>query len=185
MTRQEQRSGGYTENIVVPETDLALIGRYRHEPAPLLPILHAFHNRDGFIGAEAIEAIGKELRIPLADLYGTVTFYHHFARAEGGLQRPRVCTGPVCRQRGALEIVENLDGAEEMPCSGRCDDPVPLLIGHETFVVSAPFQTLQRRISSPVPVPNPAGVMSAFLRRSANRSGTAWMATGAAAATTH
>ena len=157
MTRQEQRSGGYTENIVVPETDLALIGRYRHEPAPLLPILHAFHNRDGFIGTEAIEAIGKELRIPLADLYGTVTFYHHFARTEGGLQRPRVCTGPVCCQRGAREIVASLDGAEEMPCSGRCDDPVPLLIGHETFVVSAPFQTLQRRISSPVPVPNPGG----------------------------
>ena len=155
MTRQEQRSGGYTENIVVAETDLALIGRYREEPAPLLPILHAFHNRDGFISPAATEAIGKELRIPLADLYGTVTFYHHFAREEGGLQRPRVCTGPVCRQRGALKIVENLDGAEEMPCSGRCDDPVPLLIGHETFVVSPPLHTLQRRISSPLPVPNP------------------------------
>ncbi len=157
MSRQEQRSDGYTENIVVPETDRALIGRYRDEPAPLLPVLHAFHNRDGFIGAGAMEAIGKELRIPLADLYGTVTFYHHFARAEGGLQRPRVCTGPVCCQRGAREIVESLDGAEEMPCSGRCDDPVPVLIGHETFVANAPFHTLQRRISSPVPVPNPGG----------------------------
>ncbi len=157
MTRQEQRSGGYTENIIVAETDLALIDRYRNEPGPLLPILHAFHNRDGFISPAAIEAIGKELRIPLADLYGTVTFYHHFARAEGGLQRPRVCTGPVCRQRGALEIVQSLDGAEEMPCSGRCDDPVPLLIGHETFVVSPPLHTMQRRISSPMPVPNPGG----------------------------
>ena len=122
-----------------------------------LPILHAFHNRDGYIGARAIEAIGKELRIPLADLYGTVTFYHHFAREEGGLQRPRVCTGPVCCQRGALELLESLDGAEEMPCAGRCDDPVPLLIGHETFVANGPSQTLQRRISSPLPVLNPGG----------------------------
>ena len=157
MTRQEQRSSGSTENIVVADTDMALIEQYRDEPAPLLPILHAFHNRDGYIGAGAIEAIGKELRIPLADLYGTVTFYHHFAREEGGLQRPRVCTGPVCCQRGALELLESLDGAEEMPCAGRCDDPVPLLIGHETFVASVPFQPLQRRISSPQPVPNPGG----------------------------
>ena len=157
MTRQEQRTSGYTENIVVAETDLSLIGRFRDEPAPLLPVLHAFHDRDGFISPGAIEAIGKELRIPLADLYGTVTFYHHFARAEGGLQRPRICTGPVCRQRGALEIIESLEGTEEMPCAGRCDDPVPLLIGHETFVVSAPLHTLQRRISSPLPVPNPGG----------------------------
>ena len=155
MTRQEQTSSGSMENIVVADTDMVLIERYREEPAPLLPILHAFHNRDGYIGARAIEAIGKELRIPLADLYGTVTFYHHFARQEGGLQRPRVCTGPICCQRGAREIVDNLEGAEEMPCAGRCDDPVPLLIGHETFVASAPFQTRQRRISSPVPVPNP------------------------------
>ena len=157
MTKQEKRSGWSTENIVVGDTDLALIEQYRDEPAPLLPILHAFHNHDGYIGARAIEAIGKELRIPLADLYGTVTFYHHFAREEGGLQRPRVCTGPVCCQRGALELVKSLDGAEEMPCAGRCDDPVPLLIGHETFVASVPFQTLQRRISSPLPVPNPGG----------------------------
>ena len=157
MTRQEKRSGWSTENIVVGDTDLALIEQYRDEPAPLLPILHAFHNRDGYIGTRAIEAIGKELRIPLADLYGTVTFYHHFAREEGGLQRPRVCTGPVCCQRGALELLESLDGAEEMPCAGRCDDPVPLLIGHETFVANGPFQTLQRRISSPLPVPNPGG----------------------------
>ena len=157
MTRQEKRSGWSTENIVVGDTDLALIEQYRDEPAPLLPILHAFHNRDGYIGARAIEAIGKELRIPLADLYGTVTFYHHFAREEGGLQRPRVCTGPVCCQRGALELLESLDGAEEMPCAGRCDDPVPLLIGHETFVANGPSQTLQRRISSPLPVPNPGG----------------------------
>lgn len=155
MTQREQRTGGWTENIVVAETDMALIGRFREEPAPLLPILHAFHNRDGYISAEAIEAIGKALRIPLADLYGTITFYHHFARKEGGLQRPRVCTGPVCCQRGAMEIVESLEGAEGMPCSGRCDDPVPVLIGHETFIVNAPFQTLQRRISSPLPVPNP------------------------------
>ena len=155
MTRQEKNSGGSIENIVVGDIDLALIEQYRDEPAPLLPILHAFHDRDGYIGAGAIEAIGKELRIPLADLYGTVTFYHHFARAEGGLQRPRVCTGPVCCQRGALELVKSLDGAEEMPCAGRCDDPVPLLIGHETFVANGPSQTLQRRISSPLPVANP------------------------------
>ena len=157
MTRQEKRSGWSTENIVVGDSDLALIEQYRDEPAPLLPILHAFHNRDGYIGTRAIEAIGKELRIPLADLYGTVTFYHHFAREEDGLQRPRVCTGPVCCQRGALDLLESLDGAEEMPCAGRCDDPVPLLIGHETFVANGPSQTLQRRISSPLPVPNPGG----------------------------
>ena len=157
MRRQEQTYSGGTVNIVVTDTDLALIDCYRDEPAPLLPILHAFHDRDGYISAEAIEAVGKALRIPLADLYGTITFYHHFARESGGLQRPRVCTGPVCCLRGALEILNSLDGAEEMPCAGRCDDPVPILIGHETFVASLSLPTPQRRVSSPLPAPNPGG----------------------------
>ena len=94
MSGAEQKRSGGTEDIVVAASDMALIDRYRDEPAPLLPILHAFHDRDGYIGAAAIEAIGKALRTPLADLYGRSPFTHHFAREEGGLRRPRVCTGP-------------------------------------------------------------------------------------------
>ena len=37
-----------------------LIDRFKDEPAPLLPILHAFHDRDGFLSEEAIrEGRGK------------------------------------------------------------------------------------------------------------------------------
>ena len=59
----------------------ALIKRWKDEPAPLLPLLHEFHDRDGYISEEAMHDVASGLRIPLADLYGTVTFYHHFARA--------------------------------------------------------------------------------------------------------
>jgi NADH-quinone oxidoreductase subunit F len=143
--------------------DLALIDPYRSQPAPLLSALHAFHDRDGYISDDAIRAIGKELRIPLADLYGTVTFYHHFAREAPGQNAPRVCTGPVCCQRGAQEILESLPGATAMACAGRCDDPVPVLIGHETFVAKGPGQ-LERRASSPLPAPNPGGVEECVFR---------------------
>jgi formate dehydrogenase subunit gamma len=44
----------------------------------LLPLLHAFHDRDGYLSDDALRAVATALRIPLADLYGTVTFYHHF-----------------------------------------------------------------------------------------------------------
>jgi len=115
--------------------DQALVERWRSEPAPLLPLLHAFHDRDGYLSEDALRAVAGGLGIPLADLYGTVTFYHHFAREPGGLARPRVCDGPVCRMRGAEAALDGLDGATPMPCSGRCDDPVPVLRGHETWVV--------------------------------------------------
>ena len=136
-------------------TDKELVDRWRDEPAPLLPVLHAFHDRDGCLSEDALGAVAEELRIPLAELFGTVTFYHHFSRKPGGRDAPRVCTGNVCRLRGACELLESLqgEGATAMPCSGRCDEPIPVLRGAETWVGDS-ATTLERR-DSPLPAPNP------------------------------
>ncbi len=141
-----------------------LVEFWRKEPAPLLPLLHAFHDRDGFLSDEALEAIAKGLRIPLADLYGTVTFYHHFSRTPNGLGAPRVCTGPVCRLRGAREMHAALekDGGTEMPCAGRCDAPIPVLRGHEVLI-GEKADALAAEASPMVPV-NPGGVEECVFR---------------------
>ena len=117
-------------------TNREVIAQWRDEPAPLLALLHAFHDRDGFISEAALRDIAVGLRIPLAELFGTLTFYHHFAREAPGQEAPRVCTGPVCRFQGGLEILEALkdEGATPMPCAGRCDDCVPVLKGHQVSV---------------------------------------------------
>ena len=119
--------------------DRHLVEEWAGEPAPLLGVLHAFHDRDGYISEAAMRAISKGLRQPLADLYGTVTFYHHFSREEGGLKKPRVCTGPVCTLNGAHECLSALKdkGATGMPCAGRCDEPVTVIIADEQYVGDA------------------------------------------------
>ena len=38
-------------------TNRELIECWRNEPAPLLPLLHAFHDRDGFISEDALRDI--------------------------------------------------------------------------------------------------------------------------------
>ena len=136
-------------------TNQEVITQWRDEPAPLLSLLHAFHDRDGFISEAVLRDIAVGLRIPLAELFGTVTFYHHFAREAPGQSAPRVCTGPVCRLQGGLEILEALrdEGATPMPCAGRCDDCVPVLKGHEVFVgKQANALSVQ---PSPLPPPYP------------------------------
>jgi NADH-quinone oxidoreductase subunit F len=137
-------------------TDAQLHARWKDEPAPLLPLLHAIHDRDGHLSEDALRGVAKALRIPIAELFGTVTFYHHFAREPGGLHAPRVCTGPVCRMRGADALLESLDGATPMPCSGRCDQPVPVLRGHDTLVGTS-AEGLELR-PSPLPPPAAPGV---------------------------
>ena len=134
---------------MTPISDDDILARWKEEPAPLLPILHDFHDRDGFLSEEALRAVAHGLRIPIADLFGTVTFYHHFAREPRGLGAPRVCTGPICKMRGADALLGALDGATAMPCSGRCDDPIPVLRGHDTLVCLS-GESLESR-PSPLP----------------------------------
>ena len=50
-------------------TDRELIDRWKSEQAPLLPLLHAFHDRDGFLSDDALRVVAEGLRIPIADLF--------------------------------------------------------------------------------------------------------------------
>lgn len=134
-------------------TDDELIERWRDAPAPLLPLLHAFHDRDGHLGEAALRAVAKGLRIPIADLFGTVTFYHHFARQAPGQSAPRVCDGPICRMHGAEALLHALPGATPMPCAGRCDAPIPVLVGAQTLVGRSASEL--RPEPSPLPPPYP------------------------------
>lgn len=136
----------------------AILDRWRQEPAPLLPVLHACQELDGYLSEEALKAVSSGLDIPLAELYGTVTFYHHFSLEPGGLKVPRVCTGNVCVHRGGTEWLERLrpEGAVPMPCAGRCDEPVPILRSDRQWVGGSEGKLESK--SSPLPVPNPGGV---------------------------
>jgi len=136
-------------------TDAELLAHWQDRPAPLLPLLHAFHERDGFLSEPALRAVAQGLRIPIADLYGTVTFYHHFSRYPEGPDRPRVCTGPTSHLRGSEVLIGSLRAAghdpQTMPCPGRCDEPVPTI--HRGIVLTG--KTAGTLVSKPSPLPLP------------------------------
>jgi len=152
-------------------TNEEIIAHWSSEPAPLLPILHAFHDRDGYLSGEVLREVSKSLRIPLADLFGTVTFYHHFSRDPGGRDAPKVCTGPVCALKGSLGLLGELvaKGGHAMPCAGRCDDPVPVLRGSDVLA-GLNAGSLEAR-PSPLPAPPPQGIEECVFSQLRERSG--------------
>jgi len=161
------------------QTNQQLIAEYASQEAPLLPLLHAFHERDGYLSEEALRAASDGLKIPIAELFGTVTFYHHFAREPGGHLAPRVCTGFICRMNGAEELLASLDGATGMPCSGRCDEPIPVLRGKQTLVGTS-ADALEPH-DTPVPPPSADGVeecVFAHIRDPARKTLEGYRATG-------
>ncbi|MCH2061232.1 MAG: NAD(P)H-dependent oxidoreductase subunit E [Verrucomicrobiales bacterium] len=136
-------------------TDQDIFDRWQGEDAPLLPVLQAFHDRDEHISEDAIKSISAALKIPLAELFATVTFYHHFSRELPGKSAPRVCTGNVCSINGGKELLDSLkqEGATAMPCAGRCDDMVPVIRGDKVYVGKDASSLANR--ASPLPAPNP------------------------------
>lgn len=168
----------------IPPTDHELVERWRERAAPLLPLLHEFHERDGHLSDSALAAVSEGLRMPIAELYGATTFYHHLDREPGGFRRPRVCAGPVCALNGAREALEALQGVAElepvpMPCPGRCDLPVPVLAGNGVYRAESP--TVLHPAGSPLPPPALAGVREcvfANIRHEGRRGIVGYRATG-------
>ena len=159
------------EALMGLRTNEEILAHWSREPAPLLPILHAFHDRDGYLSEEVLGDVSRVLRTPLADLFGTVTFYHHFSREPGGRNAPRVCTGPVCVLKGSLGLLGELvaSGGHAMPCAGRCDDPVPVLQG-AVALAGMDARSLEAR-PSPLPVPPPQGIEECVFSQLRERSG--------------
>ena len=150
-------------------SDDELVRRWKGEPAPLLPLLHAFHDRDGYISDEAVRSISIGLKTPLADLFGTVTFYHHLSREPGGLNKSRVCTGPICALKGGQELCDALNGVP-MACAGRCDEPIPVIRSHRVLVGTSAKRL--REVPTPSPVRNPGNLEECVFRhiRTPNRA---------------
>lgn len=173
--------------MAVQATNEELLAHWAGEPAPLLPLLHDLHDRDGYLSEDALRFVAEGLRIPLADLYGTVTFYHHFARTPGGRNESRVCTGPICRQHGAEAMADALEEAghhvTHMPCPGRCDEPIPVLRGD--LVLTGPSVAELSDGPTPRPAPAPDGIQECVfqhIREPARATLAGYRATGGYAA---
>ena len=111
----------------------------------LLPLLFKVQSQLGYLPEEAVTAIGKTLRVPLADIYGVIEFYTMFYPQPTGKQIVRVCTSPMCAMKGgeaALQSAASLLGVEPghtradrevmleaAPCLGLCDHAPAVLVG--------------------------------------------------------
>jgi len=116
-------------------TDQQVMDTWKEQPAPLLGVLDSFQRRDGWLSESVIREIATTFKIPIAELFGTISFYHHLITEPAEKGAPKVCTGPVCCMNGGEELLEQLiqKGATAMPCAGRCDEPVPVLQKDKVF----------------------------------------------------
>ena len=89
--------------------------------AGLLPLLLEVQREFQYISETTADAIGRRLRIPLADIHGVIEFYTMLYREPVGETVVRVCTSPMCSMVGSRDALKaacgHLDVAEGEPTS--------------------------------------------------------------------
>lgn len=69
-------------------------------------VLHKAQELFGYLPPEVQEFVAKKLEIPLAKVYGVVSFYTFFTMTPRGKYPISVCMGTACYVKGAEKILE-------------------------------------------------------------------------------
>lgn len=79
---------------------------FNNEAGELINVLHKAQGIFGYLPAEVQEIVASELNVPVAKVYGVVTFYSFFTMIPKGLHPISVCTGTACYVRGAEKVLD-------------------------------------------------------------------------------
>jgi NADH-quinone oxidoreductase subunit E len=95
-------AGDYT----FPQELLSFIDEWKVKPGSLIMILHKTQETFGYISRPAAEHISRITGIPLARIYGVVSFYHFFKTTKPGKFKISVCLGTACYLKGGQDLLD-------------------------------------------------------------------------------
>lgn len=87
-----------------------ILGQYVQDKSNLIQILNDVQNYYGYIPEKAQKAISEYLNVPMAEVYGVITFYSRFTLKPKGKNHIAICLGTACFVKGSERI---LDRAKE------------------------------------------------------------------------
>jgi len=128
---------------------LAFIKEWKEKPGNLIMVLHKVQEEFDFIPREAADKVSELLEVPLAKIYGVITFYHFFKLTKPGKYNIQVCLGTACYLKGGATLIEELENLlgiktnevtadghfsiEAVRCVGCCGLAPVVVIGGEVF----------------------------------------------------
>jgi NADH-quinone oxidoreductase subunit E len=95
-----------SESTAFPKELTAFVDEWKEKPGSLIMILHKTQETFGFISKESASKLADLTGIPLARIYGVVSFYHFFKTKKPGKYKVSVCLGTACYLKGGADILE-------------------------------------------------------------------------------
>lgn len=85
-----------------------VIERHKGMEGALIPVLHQAQEIYGYLPEEVQKMIADGLGVPLAEVYGVVTFYTQFGINPKGKCKIAVCLGTACYVKGSQAIIDKI-----------------------------------------------------------------------------
>ena len=86
-----------------------IISAHTGKPGALIPVLEQVQEVLGYLSEPVQMLVAEGLNIPVANVYGVVTFYSFFTMGPRGRHNIRVCLGTACYVRGGQKLLERLE----------------------------------------------------------------------------
>ena len=86
-----------------------ILAKYAGRQGSLIPILQEVQSMYNYLPKDVLEYIAEQTKIPVAEVYGVVTFYSLFHLNPRGRNIIRVCQGTACHVRGGKTILQKIE----------------------------------------------------------------------------
>jgi len=149
---------GRQVDVHAEEQVKALLGDDPRNRDLLIEYLHRIQDTYGQISAAHLAALAQEMRLALAEVFETATFYAHFDVVKEGDQAVpaltvRVCDSLTCELLGAEALLKALESelgsgvrVVRAPCVGLCDHAPAAEVGHN-FLKCASVESVRSAVA--------------------------------------
>ncbi len=137
------------QGIQIDNRLLEFIEEWKSKKGKEIMILHKVQEIYGYIPRDVAMEVSRIINLPLAKIYGIITFYHIFKLKKPGKHQVSVCMGTACYLKGGNDIIQELEDAlgigvncvtedgnfsiEIVRCVGCCGLAPVVLIDGKTF----------------------------------------------------
>ncbi|MGD0583338.1 MAG: NADH-quinone oxidoreductase subunit NuoE [Bacteroidales bacterium] len=127
---------------------------FNNDSQELINVLHKCQEHFGYLPAEVQEVVAEGLNVPVAKIYGVITFYSFFSMTPKGKHPVSICMGTACYVRGGEKVLEEFKkelgiqvgqttkegkfSLSSLRCVGACGLAPVVLIGEKTYGRVAP-----------------------------------------------
>ncbi len=110
------------EAVKLDQGLLDFMDKWKDKPGKEIMILHKIQEIYGYVPRKVAMEVSVQLDIPLAKIYGIITFYHLFKLKKPGKNIISVCMGTACYLKGGNDIIQDIEDILGVSVNNTSDD---------------------------------------------------------------